>query len=175
MKHWRRYEERLKKFAPQVSFHKLNLCRSGVEPPTEKLHPRESRGAADGKQESIKRFISGDVFPDLGLREIFGGGGSFRSGVQPPTGSDSFAPQASFHKLNLRRSGVEPPTGKLHPRESRGAADGKQESIKRFISGGCLSRFGIAGNIWRGWIVPVGGSTPDRLRIFRAASFISQT
>ena len=25
-----------------------------------------------------------------------------------------------------------------------------------------FSGFGIAGHIWRGWIVPVGGSTPDR-------------
>ena len=29
---------------------------------------------------------------------------------------------------------------------------------------GCLSGFGIVGDIWRGWIVPVGGSTPDRLK-----------
>ena len=33
--------------------------------------------------------------------------------------------------------------------------------------GGCVSGFGIAGEIWRGWIVPVGGSTPDRLRADR--------
>ena len=45
---------------------------------------------------------------------IFGGGGSFRSGVQPPTGSE------------------------------------------------CLFGFGVAGDIWRGWIVPVGDAIPDR-------------
>ena len=44
------------------------LSRSGVVPPTGTIHPRESRGTADGKQESIKRFISGEVFPDLELR-----------------------------------------------------------------------------------------------------------
>ena len=70
-----------------VGKYRSSLSRSGVEPPTGKLHPRESRGTADGKQGSIKKFILGDAFPDLELREIFGGGGSFRSGVQPPTGS----------------------------------------------------------------------------------------
>ena len=29
----------------------------------------------------------------------------------------------------------------------------------------CLSGFEVAGDIWRGWIVPVGGSTPDRLKV----------
>ena len=29
---------------------------------------------------------------------------------------------------------------------------------------GCFSGFGIVGDILRGWIVPVGGSTPDRLK-----------
>ena len=28
----------------------------------------------------------------------------------------------------------------------------------------CLSGFEVAGDIWRGWIVPVGGATPDRLK-----------
>ena len=32
--------------------------------------------------------------------------------------------------------------------------------------GGCFFGFGIAGGIWRGWIVPVGGSTPDRLKVW---------
>ena len=45
----------------------------------------------------------------------------------------------------LSRSGVEPPTGTIHPRESRGTANRKQESAKRFISGERLSDFGIAG------------------------------
>ena len=45
------------------------LCRSGVEPPTGTIHPRESRGTEDRKQESIKRFIAGDAFPNLELRE----------------------------------------------------------------------------------------------------------
>ena len=28
----------------------------------------------------------------------------------------------------------------------------------------CFSEFESVANIWRGWIVPVGGSTPDRLK-----------
>ena len=39
---------------------------------------------------------------------------------------------------------------------------------------GCLSGFGIVGDIWRGWIVPVGGSTPDRLKKYESLKrFIS--
>ena len=67
----------------------------------------------------------------------------------------------------LCRSGVEPPTGKLHPRESRGTADKKQESMKRFVLEDALPGLELQGEIWRGWIVPVGGSTPDRLRADR--------
>ena len=63
-----------------------------------------------------------------------------RSRVAPPT---------------LCRSGVEPPTGTIHPRESRGTTDRKQESIKGFVSGECLSGFGVSGDIWRGWSFPV--------------------
>ena len=54
----------------------------------------------------------------LELGGVFGGGGSFRSGVQPPTGS----------------------------------------------GGDVYADLELQGDIWRGWIVPVGGSTPDRLR-----------
>ena len=66
----------------------------------------------------------------------------------------------------LCRSGVEPPTGKLHPRESRGTANRKQEPMKRFISEDAFPDLELRGKIWRGWIVPVGGSTPDRLKDF---------
>ena len=40
--------------------------------------------------------------------------------------------------------------------------DGKQESIDRFIAGDVLPDLELRGDILRGWIVPVGGSTPDR-------------
>ena len=36
--------------------------------------------------------------------------------------------------------------------------------MKRFISGDAFPDLELRGDIWRGWIVPVGGSTPDRLR-----------
>ena len=62
----------------------------------------------------------------------------------------------------LSRSGVEPPTGMIHPRESRETEDRKQESIKEFVLEVWIPNLEIKENIWRGWIVPVGGSTPDR-------------
>ena len=55
----------------------------------------------------------------------------------------------------MSESGVGPPTGTIHPRESRGTTDRKQESIKGFVSGECLSGFRVAGDIWRGWSFPV--------------------
>ena len=34
--------------------------------------------------------------------------------------------------------------------------------MKRFVSGEGFLDLEVVGGIWRGWIVPVGGSTPDR-------------
>ena len=194
------------------------FCRSGVEPPTGTIHPRESRGTAHGKHESIKRFTSGGGhFPALELRANIWQGWSF------PTLCRSFAgrglnprPERSTHakageqrtenmnqlKDSLRgrtfsgfgitgehlagmelsdlvpvfcRSGVEPPTGTIHPRESRGTAHGKHESIKRFTSGGTFSGFGIADGHLAGMelsdLVPVWGSTLDRLSPMRNAAW----
>ena len=56
-----------------------SLSRSGVEPPTGTIHPRKSRGIEDGKW--VEGFIAGYAFPNLKVRDIFGGGGAFRSGV----------------------------------------------------------------------------------------------
>ena len=36
--------------------------------------------------------------------------------------------------------------------------------MKRFILENAFPDLELRGEIWRGWIVPVGGSTPDRLR-----------
>ena len=123
------------------------LCRSGVEPPTGTIHPRESRGTTDRKQKSISRRLSGfgiaggywagvelsDLVPVGGCTPdrndpptrkqgnngqkieinvlsafqirncigIFGGGGSFRSGVQPPTGS-----RPDRHRTNRHRKDI---------------------------------------------------------------------
>ena len=56
----------------------------------------------------------------------------------------------------LSRSGVKPPTGSIHPRESRGTTDRKQESRSWRVSG-----FGIAGRylarVERSELEPVGG------------------
>ena len=100
--------------------------RSGVEPPTGTIHPREGRGTEDRNQS--KDSYLGNAFPDLGLRGDIWLGWSFPL---------------------FCRSGVEPPTGMIHPRESRGTADGKHESIKRFTSG-TFSGFGIAGGYLAG-------------------------
>ena len=73
-----------------------------------------------------------------------------RSGVAPPT---------------LCRSGVEPPTGKLHPRQIsvRSSKFGKSSPRNELPIGSCC--LSVVPLLSRGWIVPVGGSTPDRLRI----------
>ena len=60
-----------------------SFCRSGVEPPTGMIHPRESIGWMTEN----RKIRAGNALPNLKARQIFGGGGSFRSGVQPPTGS----------------------------------------------------------------------------------------
>ena len=69
------------------------LCRSGVEPPTGMIHPRESNGTTDRRQKSIKGFISRGRLSGFG---IVGGylAGVDRSGrgfnprpAQGPTGS----------------------------------------------------------------------------------------
>ena len=36
--------------------------------------------------------------------------------------------------------------------------------MKRFVLEGVFPDLELQGDIWRGWIVPVGGSTPDRHR-----------
>ena len=64
------------------------LSRSGVEPPTGTIHPRESRGTEDRKQESKKVHFGEMSFRIWNCERIFDGGGAFRSGVQPPTGTD---------------------------------------------------------------------------------------
>ena len=78
---------------------------------------------------------------------------SSRSGVEPPPLSRSY----------LSRSGVAPPTGTIHPRESRGTTARKQLKKTHFEEipfrvWGCVRTFSGV------WILPVGGSTPDRRR-----------
>ena len=63
------------------------LCRSGVEPPTGKLHPREGIGWMTEN----RKIHAGEDFPDLELRADIQRGWIVptlcRSGVEPPTGS----------------------------------------------------------------------------------------
>ena len=73
----------------------------------------------------------------------------------------------------LSRSGVEPPTGKLHPRQISVCAF---ESGKLSIAKNLLIDFYFLSSVplfSRGWIVPVGGSTPDRLKIGSRAQGLS--
>ena len=164
------------------------LSRSGVAPPTGTIHPRESRGTTDGKQESNKRFILGRCLSGFGIA------GGHLAGVdhsgrgfnpRPAQGRPTFPNRHKQERINntisalrfrfpclrgrtlrrpwaLSRSGVAPPTGTIHPRESRGTTDEKQESNKRFISGEVFPDLELREDIWRGWSFPVGGSTPDR-------------
>ena len=62
------------------------------------------------------------------------------------------------------RSGVEPPTGKLHPRQisSRNSKSGKTSPEMNLLFDSCFSS--VVPLLSRGWIVPVGGATPDRLK-----------
>ena len=165
----------------------VGLCRSGVEPPTGKLHPRKGGGTTDRKRESIKRFIAEDVFPGLELREDIWRGWIVPVGGSTPDRRRNGAPHLRliflpcrkkwmrlsvahlFLLFDLRlpelcRSGVGPPTGRLHPRKDGGTTDKKRESIKRFVAEDVFPGLELREDIWRGWIVPVRGSTPDRLR-----------
>ena len=62
------------------------------------------------------------------------------------------------------RSGVEPPTGKLHPRQisPRNSKSGKTSPEMNLLFDSCFSS--VVPLLSRGWIVPVGGATPDRLK-----------
>ena len=62
------------------------------------------------------------------------------------------------------RSGVEPPTGKLHPRQMspRNSKSGKTSPEMNLLFDSCFPS--AVPLLSRGWIVPVGGATPDRLR-----------
>ena len=88
----------------------------------------------------MKRFVLGDVFPDLESR-----GDIWRGWIVPVGGSTP-------DRLRSDRLGP--------------VRDGGEEMriYEKVCFEGCLFGFGIAGDIWRGWIVPVGGSTPDRHR-----------
>ena len=68
--------------AERADSSRVGSSRSGVEPPTGTIHPREGRGTTNEKQES--RFISGDAFPDLELRGNIWRGWSFPVGGSTP-------------------------------------------------------------------------------------------
>ena len=52
--------------------------------------------------------------------------------------------------------------GTIHPRKGRETTDGKQNQLKDLFREDVLPVLELQASIWRGWIVPVGGSTPDR-------------
>ena len=108
----------------------VGVCRSGVEPPTGTIHPRESRG---NRGQSFRRW-NGNSTPHRRMPV-----GLCRSGVEPPTGTihpresretedrvSGAGTKLQPHRrmpVGVCRSGVEPPTGTIHPRESRGTED----------------------------------------------------
>ena len=81
------------------------LCRSGVEPPTGMIHPRESNGTTDRRQKSIKGFISRGRLSGFG---IVGGylAGVDRSGrgFNPRPAQDAF-PSGAWERQNLKFCG----------------------------------------------------------------------
>ena len=115
------------------------LRRSGVEPPTGTIHPRQisTRNSKSGKAQPEINPLT--VFCPLFLCPCVDG--SFRSGVQPPTGSrrESSTPAKYLPRFQIRKS-----IPATNPSNC-------------FLSSIPLSS--------RGWIVPVGGSTPDRLKV----------
>ena len=81
-------------------------CRSGVEPPTGTIHPRESRGTEVRKQESKDSF-RGMPFRIWNYGRTFSGCGAFRSEIQPPTAPTRPA-QKSPAKKKLQKSAATP-------------------------------------------------------------------
>ena len=100
-------------------------------------------------------------------------------GVQPPTGTKSERSPSAKHFPNppnpstsppntgrilpyagrqQSRSGVKPPTGTIHPRQIPPYAS---EFVKFSPTQSFLFPV-ISPMLLRGWIIPVGGSTPDR-------------
>ena len=63
------------------------------------------------------------------------------------------------------RSGVEPPTGTIHPRKisARNSKPEKNIPEMNLLIDYCFPF--VVPLPSRGWIVPVGGSTPDRLKV----------
>ena len=105
-----------------------HLCRSGVEPPTGTIHPRESSGTESRKQKSKIHF--GMFLRIWNRRRIFSGGGAFRSGVQLYAGRG----------LNPR------PERSTHAKAGEQSPENRNQ---RFISG-CFSGFGIGGGYLAG-------------------------
>ena len=72
---------------------KMSKDLAGVDRSGRGCNPRPAQGWGETPDLIAHKDGKGRVWE---LKQIFGGGGSFRSGVQPPTGS---------------KSGVQPPTG----------------------------------------------------------------
>ena len=68
----------------------------------------------------------------------------------------------TLSRSNLSRSGVEPPTGTIHPRQISACDSefGKTSAEINFLIDSYF--LSVVPLLSRGWIVPVGGSTPDR-------------
>ena len=152
------------------------LCRSEVEPPTGKLHPREGIGWMTEN----RKIHAGEDFPDLELRADIQRGWIVptlcRSGVEPPTGTihpregigwmtenRKIHAGEDFPDLELRadiqrgwivptlcRSGVEPPTGTIHPRKGIGW----MTENRKIHAGEDFPDLELRADIQRGWIVP---------------------
>ena len=117
------------------------LSRSGVEPPTGTIHPRQisAHNSKSGKTHpTINPLIDSCFLPSVPLPS--------RGWIVPVPS----------------RSGVEPPTGKLHPRQisAHNSKSGKTHPTINPLIDSCL--LPSVPLLSRGWIVPVGGSTPDR-------------
>ena len=163
------------------------LCRSGVEPPTGTIHPRESRGTEDRKQKSMSWRLSGfgiagGYWAGVERSDLVPVGGCTPDRNDPPTRKQGNNGQkieinvlAALRIRNCRRvlgggGAFRPCAGRgLHPRPERSthAKAGEQRAENRNQCSVGFPDSKLYRNIWRGWIVPVGGSTPDRHRTDR--------
>ena len=167
--------------------------RSGVQPPTGSRAAQDVALAVELEGFGVGWFLSvGGCTLDWKRNGVFGVGGSFRSGVQPPTGSRAAQDVAAAVELEgfgvgwflsvggctldwkrkrvfvgggSFRSGVQPPTGSRAAQDVAAAVELEGFGGRLvFCRSEVAPSIGSARGICRGWIVPVGGSTPDRLK-----------
>ena len=145
-----------------------NLSRSGVEPPTGTIHPRQISPAIPNPERHFPEMnlLIDSCFPSA--IPLLSRGWSFPVGGSTPdrhrSGLSFPSPLPSATLCGLSRSGVEPPTGTIHPRQISPAIPNPERHFPEMnlLIDSCFPP--AVPLLSRGWSFPVGGSTPDRHR-----------